>query len=332
MEPLRLGIVGPGLIWDNSHRPVLEKLTDRFAIAAFSASSERSRQKVARDFPNAPFFRDYTELAASPAVDAVVVLTPIALNAPVAIAALRAGKDVFMEKPMARSAEEARALAAVARETGRRVFVLEQSAYRPWQPVLDVIHSGEIGDLVMFDRTAHDLFDASDHTVRGYGTTPWRIHPEFPLGTLFDGGHHHIASLSSVFGPPQSVYASCYKVRPEYGECDHVLMIFEYAGGFRGMFSHSDYLGGRQNYFNVRGTEGLIVVDWDQLIVKNREGDVVRTVALPDENAHEAMWRAFAEDVAANRDPSYNIDRALADLLTLDAVDRSIDAHSKVAV
>ena len=184
----------------------------------------------------------------------------------------------------------------------------------------------------MFDRTAHDLFNATDHTVRGYGTTEWRIHPEFPLGTLFDGGHHHIASLSSLFGAPEHVYASCYKVRPEYGECDHVLMIFEYAGGFRGMFSHSDYLGGNQNYFHIRGTEGLIVVDWDQLTVKNRDGEVLRTVPLPQENAHEAMWRAFAADVAAGRDPSYDIDRALADLRTLDAVDRSIDAHGKVDV
>jgi predicted dehydrogenase len=195
MKPLRLGIVGPGLIWENSHRSVLDRMSDHFAISAFSASSERSRQKVARDYPEALFFRDYHELAASPAVDAVVVLTPIALNAPVAMAALRAGKDVFMEKPMARSAEEARELARVAREAGRRVFVLEQSAYRPWGPVLDVLHSGEIGDLVMFDRTAHDLFDATDHPVRGYGTTDWRIHPEFPLGTLSTAATITSASL-----------------------------------------------------------------------------------------------------------------------------------------
>ena len=108
MEPIRLGIVGPGLIWENRHRPTLSKLGDLYKIAAFSATSETSRQKVEHDYPGLAFFKDYRELAAWPEIDAVVVLTPIPLNAPVALAALRAGKSVFLEKPMARTLAEGR--------------------------------------------------------------------------------------------------------------------------------------------------------------------------------------------------------------------------------
>ena len=57
MEPIRLGIVGPGLIWENRHRPTLSKLGDLYKIAAFSATSETSRQKVSTIIRGWPFSR-----------------------------------------------------------------------------------------------------------------------------------------------------------------------------------------------------------------------------------------------------------------------------------
>ena len=134
----------------------------------------------------------------------MVVLTPIPLNAPVALAALRAGKSVFLEKPMARTLAEGQEIVRTARETGRQVLILEQSGYRNQATLLrEVLRTGEIGDLVLVERVAHSRYDAGRHSVRGYGATAWRIHPAFPLGTLFDGGHHLMADLSSVFGIPQ---------------------------------------------------------------------------------------------------------------------------------
>ncbi|HHX65061.1 MAG TPA: Gfo/Idh/MocA family oxidoreductase [Chloroflexi bacterium] len=330
MKPLRLGIVGPGLIWSNTHRPILETLPDHFAISAFSATSESSRRKVEREFPGAPFFTDYGDLVRSPDIDAVLVLTPIVLNAPVAMAALRAGKHVFMEKPIARSEEEGAELLRIARESGGQVFVLEQVGYRTWEPLQEIIRSGELGELVLYDRVSHSIFDAIDHTVRGYGTTGWRINPDFPLGTLFDGGHHHIATLSMLFGAPKAVYASCFKARPEYGECDHVAMVLDYESGFRGLFSHSDYLGGGQNYFHIRGTDALVSVESDALVVKSREGEVLRTVELAEENSHVNMWKAFARWVDDGTEPAYTLEHAFEDLRTLMAIDRSIDEESKV--
>jgi predicted dehydrogenase len=330
MKPMRLGIVGPGLIWENTHRPILETMPDHFAISAFSATSESSRRKVERDFPGAPFFTNYQELAHSPDVDAVVVLTPIALNAPVAIAALQAGKHVFMEKPIARSEEEGAELVRVAAETGQTVFVLEQVGYRTWEPLREIVQSGELGSLVMYDRASHSIFDPVDHTVKGYGTTGWRISPDFPLGTLFDGGHHHIASLSMLFGMPRAVYASCFKARPDYGECDHVAMVFDYDNGFRGIFSHSDYLGGGQNYFHIRGTDALISMEGERLVVRNREGDVVRAIELPQENSHANMWQAYARWLDDGTEPAYTLQHAYEDLRTLMAVEHSIQEGSKV--
>lgn len=91
MSKTRIGVVGPGVIWKRAHRPSLDQYGEQVEIAAFSASSERTRREVEGTYPGVPFFADYHELVASPVVDWVLVLTPIALNALVALAALEAG-------------------------------------------------------------------------------------------------------------------------------------------------------------------------------------------------------------------------------------------------
>ena len=172
MEPIRLGIVGPGLIWENAHRPALEGLDPgTFTLRAFSGRSQASRDKVARDYPDAAFHHDYHDLVARDDVDAVVVLTPILLNAPVAMAALAAGKDVYLEKPMASSLAEGLELAARAEEAGRHVFIIEQSAYRAaYRVARERIAAGDIGEPVTYEWASHGLFDAGAHSMRGYGT------------------------------------------------------------------------------------------------------------------------------------------------------------------
>lgn len=333
MSPLRLGIVGPGLIFENAHRPVLDRMTDRVALVAFSARSDASRQKVARDYPSAAFFTDYHDLVRQPDIDAVVVLTPIALNAPVALAALRAGKHVMLEKPMARTLEEGRALVEAAEAGGLQLLVLEQVGYRPSIVALgSLLRSGEIGDTIMYDRVQHSMYDPDRHSVRGYGTTEWRIHPDFPLGTLFDGGHHSIAQLSRLFGVPTAVTASGEQLRPEYGEYDHVLMLFEYASGLRGVFSHSDYLGGGRNYFYVRGGEGVVAIERHRAVVTNREGHEVRVLELEDADTYERMWSELVDCVQHGHEPSYTKEDALGDLTTLLAVARSVEEGGRVEI
>src|SRR5690606_25884666 len=106
MLPVRLGVIGAGLIWIRRHQATLATLQDVFRPVAFADPSEERRGQAAEQYPDAAMVSDYQDLLALPDVEAVLVLTPIALNAQVALAALQAGKDVIMEKPIARSAAE----------------------------------------------------------------------------------------------------------------------------------------------------------------------------------------------------------------------------------
>ena len=68
---------------------------------------------------DAKVYRDYEELLADPSIDVVHVLTPNKWHAPMTIAALQAGKHVMCEKPMAKTAVEARAMVEAAKATGK---------------------------------------------------------------------------------------------------------------------------------------------------------------------------------------------------------------------
>ena len=331
MKPIRLGVIGLGLIWLRTHKPILEGLKDKFEPVAFCDINEERRAAVAQEFPDATVVADYQSLLQMPEVEAVLILTPLILNAPTALAALRAGKDVFMEKPIARSVAEGQELIATARQQGKRLFVTEQFVYRTMGEKLSVlITSGEIGELLMWEWVQHLEADPAKGAMR-YDTTPWRKAGNFPLGTLFDGGIHLIAGLSQVFGVPETVSASGKQLRPEYGEYDHVVMMFQYSNGVTGILSHSSYLPPLQNHFYVYGTQGVITVAWERLVVK-KQAQPERIIELPSENVYQNMWQALVKAFEEGKEPYYTPERALVDVAILETVDKAIKAGQRLRI
>lgn len=184
-------------------------------------------------------------------VEAVLILTPIALNEAVASAALDAGKDIIMEKPIAQTVTEGLALVVAARQAKRRLWVTEQMGYRHAEDVLlDLLAADEIGEVIMWDRVQHrvpsNLPERMNDTM-----TPLRKNTDYALGDLLDGGIHLIASTTKVFGTPTSIFAAgSRKFWPGYGQHDQVTMMFQYDNGLAGMLSHSDCLFEAQNHFH----------------------------------------------------------------------------------
>lgn len=327
MASKRLGVIGAGLIWMRVHQPILATMTDVFEPVAFADTDPQRRDRAARAFPHAQVVSDFRSLLALPEVEAVLVLTPIALNAPVALAALRAGKDVIMEKPIARSVAEGRALLAEARRSGRQLFVTEQIAYRQEEQLLaHLLASGAIGEPITWQRVLHLDGDTAQGALR-YDTTPWRKNPDFPLGTLFDGGVHLIASLSQVFGPPVAVAATGRHLRPEYGPYDQVTVLFQYYSGLNGALSHSTYLPPLHNHFRIYGTTGAISVEAQQITL-HAPGQPEQNIARPSENSYLRMWQALAGAVRTGSPPCYAAEHALRDVAILEAIDRSIAART----
>lgn len=337
MLPIRLGVIGAGLIWIRRHQPTLATLTDTFQPVAFADPSAERRAQAAAAYPAAAIYADYQALLAQADVDAVLVLTPIALNAPVARAALDAGKDVIMEKPIARAVAEGAALVAAAQAAGKRLYVTEQMGYRRNEEILaEVIASGIVGDLVLWEAVHHMEGDRAQGPM-SFASTPWRKQADFPLGTLFDGGIHLIAGLTRVFGRPSQVSATGKKLRAEYGEFDHVAMHFHYAaraaapGGYTGLLSYSSYLPPDQNHFTVYGSNGTIAVESDKLVVR-QHSEIVKEITLPSDDANDNMWQALAAAFRTGVPPAYSGARAVQDVLILEQVDAAIHTNQTVEI
>ncbi len=142
--PLRFGLIGYGL-WGRHHAAAIAAAPGA-ALAGIACASAATAAAARRDFPSTPVTVDYRELLARPDLDAVAVVVPNHLHAEVGVAALEAGKDVLLEKPMATSLADCDRLLAAAWTSGRVLTIgheLRHSAQ--YGRVKAMIDAGEIG-------------------------------------------------------------------------------------------------------------------------------------------------------------------------------------------
>jgi len=324
MNSTRLGVIGLGLIWERVHQPNLENLKDVFEPVAFCDISEDRRTTIADHFPQASVVSDYQDLLNLPDVEVVLILTPIALNEAVALAALTAGKDIIMEKPIAQTVAKGMALVAAAQQAGRRLWVTEQMGYRHAEDaLLELLAVDEIGEVIMWDRVQHRVLSKLPERMN-YTMTPWRKNTDYPLGDLLDGGIHLIASTTKVFGTPASIFAAgSQKFRPGYGQYDQVTMMFQYDNGLVGMLSHSDCLFEAQNHFHIHGSRGVISWSPDRIVVQKPELPE-RIIDLSADNPYANMWQALAKAWQENSEPFYTAEKALRDVMIVDMANQSV--------
>lgn len=233
-EPHGIGVVGLGVISGQ----YLETLGDHPAVriaAAADLDADRA-QAVAERFPGARAL-SVAELVADPAVQTVLNLTIPAAHGEVARAALAAGKNVYGEKPLAATFDEALGVMAGANGAwvgGAPDTVLGSGV----QTARAVVDAGEIGRPV-----------AAVATWLSSGHEAWHPHPDFYYreggGPLYDMGPYYLTALFHVLGPVVSVSGASSRSRdertigsgPRAGERipveidTHVTGVLEHAGG-----------------------------------------------------------------------------------------------------
>ena len=146
-EPLRLGILGAARIAPRALVQPAREVAGVELRAVAARDGERARTFAAKHgIPVA--HGSYEALLADPAIDAIYNPLPNGLHGVWTIRALRAGKHVLCEKPFTANAEEARAVAAAAQQTGRFVMEAFHWRYHPLAArMLEILASGEIGEL-----------------------------------------------------------------------------------------------------------------------------------------------------------------------------------------
>ena len=145
MSRLRIGIIGCGGIANGKHLPSLKAL-NRADIVAFCDLIPERAEKAAKEYgtPDAKVYTDYHELLKDESIDVCYVLTPNRSHADISIDALHAGKHVMCEKPMAKTAADARRMVAVSythldvykRQVHRFSGLQSQERYPGYDPCL----------------------------------------------------------------------------------------------------------------------------------------------------------------------------------------------------
>ena len=143
-RPLRFGLIGYGL-WGRHHAAAITAAPGGL-LAGIACASEATAAMARKDYPGVPVEVGYRALLDRADIDAVAVVVPNHLHAEVGVAALEAGKDVLLEKPMATTLEGCDRLLAAARASGRVLTVgHELRLSTQYGRVKALIDAGEIG-------------------------------------------------------------------------------------------------------------------------------------------------------------------------------------------
>lgn len=127
----RVGIIGCGGIANGKHLPSLSRQS-KVEIVAFCDIIKERAEEAAEKYGNnkATVYTDYTELLKDQSIDIIHVLTPNDVHAEISIAALEAGKHVMCEKPMAKTAADAKRMVEAAKRTGKKLTIGYDNRYR----------------------------------------------------------------------------------------------------------------------------------------------------------------------------------------------------------
>lgn len=257
MTPLRVGVIGCGMIARAVHLPVLRSVPGT-NVVALAESLDANRGAAAALAPGATCYADYRDLISSATVDAVVICLPPHLHAPSAIAAFEAGLHVYLEKPLAPSAAEAARVIAAWRVAGTIGMIGFNFRYHPQvQQIRHRLERGEIGTVL----GARSVFSILPHTL-----PEWKRSRDQGGGALLDLASHHVDLIHYLLGDP--VVRAFGSVRSQHGEGDHAALQLELASG---AFVQTYVSLGTvdENRLEIIGTKGKLVMDRTELLVSD---------------------------------------------------------------
>lgn len=232
---MRVGIIGlGGMGWFHAARYYQVAGAQLAAIADVRPERLEARnapqiniqnQMTAPDLAGVARFESGDALIAGAQVDMIDICLPSYLHAEYAIKALRSGRHVLSEKPMALSVADAEAMITAARESGRKLMVAQCIRFWPeYQYLRQVLRTGNLGRLLSLN-----LVRIGGRPT-GWGWQDWFMDPARSGGTLYDLHIHDIDYVNALLGVPQRVVSTGRQAQP--GSAVEVIQtIFQYAGG-----------------------------------------------------------------------------------------------------
>jgi predicted dehydrogenase len=329
---LRIGLIGVGAAAQISHIPALQK-TEGVELVALCDRDPEKAARVAQKFQVERAVSRIDELLADDSIDAVDICTPNFLHAPMAVAALEAGKHVLCERPLARSASEAAQMVKAAKKADRTLACAVQHRFRADAQLLRTfVAKGELGEI--FYAKAGWLRQRTE-----WDSEEWRRQKrEAGGGVVLDLGFQMLdLSLWVMKGAKvDSVSASVH--RPRKGEIeDSATALLRLDNGATltleltwGLLMEKDFA-----YLNLFGSGGAALLNPFR-VHKGMHGTLVNVTPTLDTQrnqykaAQEAQVAHFVESLRKGQRPWGDAEEILPVMELMDAIYRSAEQGAEV--
>lgn len=268
------GMIGCGNVTELKSGPAFNKVHNSMLVAVMRRNAVLAEDYAVRH--NVPrFYTNADDLINDREINAVYVATPPASHAEYAIKALKAGKPVYVEKPMALNYSECREINNTARKLKLPVFVAYYRRSLPgFLKIKDLIEKGEIGR-VRFAQIRLFNYLSEDEKK---GNLLWRVKPEISGGGhFFDLASHQLDYLDFLFGPVRRVRSVVFNQAGLYPAEDFVSAVFEFPGKIAasGCWCFTVSPEGNTDSLEIFGEKGLIrtsTFSFEPIILVNAKG------------------------------------------------------------
>jgi predicted dehydrogenase len=303
MQKIRFGILGCGTIGDVHARAIMA-LKEAELIAVCDANRDRAND-YAKKY-GVKFYLSFEDMLLDPEIDAVTICTPSGMHAEQAITALKAGKHVLLEKPMALNSKDAKRICDEAQKTNKLLSVVFQMRYTDDIRYLKkIIEDGKLGQLVFCD-----LYMKYWRSPDYFKVSPWR--GTFAMdggGALMNQGIHGIDIMHYLCGEPKLIDAKVKTLVHGIETEDTAIAAVEYPSGALGVIQASTTSNpGFDRRIEINGSRGYAVIidahieklfiDGEFIIDKKVDAGV-GTASDPTKMSHEKHTLQFKNFIRA---------------------------------
>ncbi|PRZ01042.1 Gfo/Idh/MocA family protein [Marinilabilia salmonicolor] len=257
-KKINWGIIGCGNVTEYKSGPAFNKVEGSNLVAVMRRDAELAKDYAHRH--NVPkWYSNADDLINDKDVNAIYIATPPSSHAMYAIKAMKAGKPVYVEKPMAATYEQCREMNAVSKETGVPLFVAYYRRTLPgFRKVKTLVEDGTIGRPllvnIMLVRPASPAESDKDSPI-------WRVQPDVAGGGIFyDLASHQLDFLDFLFGPVKNVSGLARNFGHLYKAEDTVVAQMEFENGVlgSGTWSFVSDHSSKRDVIEIIGTKGRI--------------------------------------------------------------------------
>jgi predicted dehydrogenase len=285
LKEVNWGIIGCGDVTEVKNGPPLYKTPHSHLVAVMRRDAERAAD-YARRHGVPRWYSRSADLISDPEVNAVYVATPPGSHAEYAIQAMRTGKAVYVEKPMARNYAECLEMIRVSEETGVPLFVAYYRRALPlFLKVKELVEQGQIGKPLM---VMVRLYQEATEKGLTAGQLPWRVRPEIAgAGLFFDLASHQLDFLDYLFGPVKKVQGQGTNLGGLYPAEDTISasFVFENQVVGSGSWCFVADKSWEEDSITILGTEGSLrfaCYNPVKLILQKKEGMIEFNFSKPE--------------------------------------------------